>query len=63
MVAAKLDEEVVIVTNKDRVERLEVSQIPLVKRSSPGESAIALSRDEKIVAVTKAQPSNPNTSD
>ena len=52
---AKLDEGVLIVTNKDRVERLEVSQIPLVNRSSPGESAIALSRDEKIVAVTNTE--------
>ncbi|NRB05926.1 MAG: DNA gyrase subunit A [Richelia sp.] len=55
IVTAKLDEGVLIVTNKDRVERLEVSQIPLVNRSSPGESAIALSRDEKIVAVTNTE--------
>ena len=52
MVSANLDGEVAIVTNRDRVERIGVSQIPLLNRSSTGESLISLSRDEKIISVT-----------
>ncbi|MDJ0796291.1 MAG: DNA gyrase subunit A [Calothrix sp. MO_167.B12] len=51
IVSANLDGKIAIVTNRDRVERISVNQIPLVNRSSTGESIIALSRDEKIISV------------
>ncbi|WP_088239483.1 DNA gyrase subunit A [Calothrix rhizosoleniae] len=52
ILSGKLDGEVAIVTNKDRVERLGISQIPSANRSSTGENLITLSRDEKIISVT-----------